>query len=214
MNMGFFDISNTTHLHCLGGVVSDNILIEHDATRDAHFGLISDRNWFIRYLNNTFLNEYTLASLADRCDTTGLCVNVTDGAEGTWYFRSLASGQVQLVNNGKNYINTSSSVNTFTTEASGRTALGVLSSGRLGMVQIDGRTGHDGIDLFTLANVLIKLGFKDTINLDGRGSSTTAINGVLVSLPSDNCPGDETGIWGARGRSLPLFVCILAPSNF
>lgn len=207
MNMGFFDISNTTHPHCLGGVVSDNVLIEHDATGNAHFGLTSDGNWFIGYLNNTFLNEHTLASLADRCDANGVCLNATDAAESTWYFRSLASGQVQLVNNGKNYVDTSNGVNTFTTEASGRTALGVLSGGRLGMVQIDGRTGQDGIDLFTLADVLVKLGFKDAINLDGGGSSTTAINGVLASLPSDGCPGDETGYLGCE-RAVSTIVCL------
>ena len=213
MNMGFFDISNTTHPHCLGGVVSDNALIEHDATGDAHFGLTSDGNWFIGYLNNTFLNQHTLASLADRCDATGVCVNATD-SDSTWYFRSLASGRVQLVNSGKNYVNASNGVNTFTTEASGRTALGILSGGRLGMVQIDGRTGQDGIDLFTLADVMIKLGFKDAINLDGGGSSTTAINGVLASLPSDGCPGDETGYLGCE-RAVSTIVCLhSSPQQF
>ena len=211
MNMGFFDISNTTHPHCLGAVVSDNVLIEHDATSDVHFGLTSDENWFIGYVNNTFLAEHTLASVADRCDSTGVCVNDTDS---TWYFRSLASGRVQLVNNGQNYVNVSNGVNTFTTEASGRTAIGTLKGGRLGMVQIDGRTGQDGIDLFTLGDIMIKLGFKNAINLDGGGSATTAINGVLASLPSDGCPGDQTGLLGCE-RAVSTIVCLhSSPQQF
>jgi N-acetylglucosamine-1-phosphodiester alpha-N-acetylglucosaminidase len=211
MNMGFFDISNTTHPHCLGGVVSDNVLIEHDATGAVHFGLTSDGNWFIGYVNNTFLGQHTLASLADRCDSTGVCINDTDS---TWFFRSLASGQVQLVNKGENYVDASSGVNTFTTEASGRTAIGVLPGGRLGLVQIDGRTGQDGIDLFTLADVMVKLGFKYAINLDGGGSSTTAINGVLASLPSDGCPGDEMGFLGCE-RAVSTIVCLQSsPQQF
>ncbi|KAJ5605151.1 hypothetical protein N7510_010305 [Penicillium lagena] len=204
MNMGFFDISNTTHPHCLGAVVSDNVLIEHDATGTVHFGLTNDGNWFIGYVDNEFLASHTLASLADRCDSTGSCAN---DADLPWYFRSLASGQVQLVNNGKNYVNESSGVNTFTTEVSGRTAIGLLKGGRLGMVQIDGRTGQDGIDLFTLADVMVNLGFTQAINLDGGGSSTTAINGVLASLPSDGCPGDKSGYFGCE-RAVSTIVCL------
>ncbi|RHZ70698.1 hypothetical protein CDV55_102137 [Aspergillus turcosus] len=187
IHAGFFDISNTTHPHCLGGVASDNVLIEHDATDDG--------NWYIGYLVNEFLNSHTLASVADRCDSTGLCQN---GADLLWYFRDLVSGQVQLVNNGKNYINASSGVTTFTTEVSGRTAIGVLKGGRLGLVQIDGATGQDGIDLFTLADMMVELGFIQAINLDGGGSSDTSVNGVLVSSPSDRWAGDSTGLFGCE----------------
>lgn len=207
MNMGFFDIDNTTHPHCLGAVVSDDVLIEGDDTGNIHFGLTSEGQWFVGYVNATFLKRHTLAMLADRCDDSGVCVNETETSEKTWYFRSLASGQVQLVNNGVNYVAASYGTQTFTTEASGRTALGVLEGGRLGMVQIDGRTGQDGIDLFTLADVLVKLGFKEAINLDGGGSSTTAINGVLASVPSDGCPGDETGYFGCE-RAVSTIVCL------
>ncbi|RLL94801.1 hypothetical protein CFD26_105201 [Aspergillus turcosus] len=194
-NAGFFNISNMTHLHYLSGIVSNNILIKHDTTGSVHFGLTDDRNWFIRYLDNEFLNSHTLASVADRCDSTGLCQN---GADLPWYFRDLVSGQVQLVNNGKNYINASSGVTTFTTEVSGRTAIGVLKGGRLGLVQIDGATGQDGIDLFTLADMMVELGFIQAINLDGGGSSDTSVNGVLVSSPSDRWAGDSTGLFGCE----------------
>jgi N-acetylglucosamine-1-phosphodiester alpha-N-acetylglucosaminidase len=204
MNAGFFDISNKTHPHCLGGVVSDNVLIEHETTGSVHFGLTDDGNWFIGYLDNEFLNNHTLASVADRCDSTGPCQN---DADLLWYFRDLVSGQVQLVNNGKNYVNESSGVNTFTTEVSGRTAIGVLKGGRLGLVQIDGATGQDGIDLFTLADMMVQLGFIQAINLDGGGSSDTSINGVLVSSPSDRCAGDSTGLFGCE-RAVSTIVCL------
>lgn len=213
MNLGFFDISNKTHPHCLGGVVSDNVLIERDATGNVHFGLTSDGHWFIGYVDNKFLVKYTLKSVADRCDSTGTCA---DDADSPWYFRSLASGVVQLVNEGQNYVNQSKGTgnDVFTTEASGRTALGVMQDGRLGMVQIDGRTGVDGIDLFTLADMMIKLGFQYAINVDGGGSSTTAINGVLASLPSDVCTDDTTGYFGCE-RQVSTIACIHAsPQQF
>jgi N-acetylglucosamine-1-phosphodiester alpha-N-acetylglucosaminidase len=82
-----------------------------------------------------------------------------------------------------------------------------MKGGRVGLVQIDGRTGQDGIDLFTLADMMITLGFEHAINLDGGGSSTTAINGVLASLPSDGCPDDETGLLGCE-RAVSTIVCL------
>jgi N-acetylglucosamine-1-phosphodiester alpha-N-acetylglucosaminidase len=194
-------------------VVSDNVLIEHNDGGDVHFGLTSDGQWFIGYVDNEFLNNHTLKSVADRCDSTGPCA---DDGSAEWYFQSLASGKVQLVNNGENYVNASRGTGNdlFTTEASGRTAIGVLKDHRLGLVQIDGRTGQDGIDLFTLADVLINLGFEYAINLDGGGSSTTAINGVLASLPSDACSDDKTGYLGCE-RSVSTIVCLHAsPQQF
>ena len=84
----------------------------------------------------------------------------------------------------------------------------------LGIVQIDGKTGQDGIDLFTLASMLIKMDFRFAINLDGGGSSATAINGVLASFPSDHCLDDPTGYLGCE-RSVSTIAYIHAsPQQF
>ena len=211
MNMGFFDINNKTHPHCLGAVVSDGVLVEHDATGNLHFGLTSNGSWFQGYVTDDLLDQHRI-DVADRCDATGPCASSTKSDSGSWYFQSLASGQVGLVSYGKSIVKSSANAvnqTAFANLISGRTAIGVLEGGSLGMVQIDGRTGVDGIDLFTLADLMITLGFTHAINLDGGGSSTTAINGVLASTPSDTCPGDQTGLLGCE-RNVSTIVCVHA----
>lgn len=215
MNVGFFDIANETNPHCLGGVVSDKVLLQNDATDDVHFGLTSDRRWFVGYVDDGFLKRHTLDTLTDRCIEGGPCETDDDVP---WYFRSLSSGRFQLVNEGRSYVNESSTGSDgdvdFTTAVSGRTALGVLGDGRLGMVQIDGKTGSEGMDLYTLADMMIDLGFVQAINVDGGGSSTTAINGVLASLPSDACPDDDTGLLGCE-RPVTTIACLhVNPQRF
>ena len=204
MNFGFFDIGNTTHPHCLGAVVSDGQFIETDTTNTVHFGLTSQNEWFIGYVDDQLLSQHT-TNLTDRCDATGPCAPQYGN---DWYFKNLASGQVMLVNNGQNFVNASSVNNTnFVELISGRAAIGVLGNGDLGLVQIDGKSGADGIDLFTLADVMVKLGFQYAINMDGGGSSTTALNGVLASNPSDPCPGDTTKLLGCE-RYVSTIACI------
>ena len=54
---------------------------------------------------------------------------------------------------------------------------------------MDGKTWSSrGIDLYHMADLLVKLGAVNAVNLDGGGSSSMVINGTLVSLPSDTCP--------------------------
>lgn len=206
MNAGFFEIKNETHPHCRGGVVSDNVLIDNDETGQVHFGLTSHGQWFVGYVEDDFLADHTLKPLPDRCNIGGECPS---DADMPWYFRSLAAGRFHLVNSARNYVNESlgDGSASFTTEVSGRTAIGVLGDGRLGMLQIDGKTGQDGLDLFTLADLMIELGFVQAVNLDGGGSSATAINGVLASLPSDRCPDDDTGYLGCE-RPVSTIACL------
>ena len=42
------------------------------------------------------------------------------------------------------------------------------------------------MNLREFADILVNHGFLEAINLDGGGSATTVINGVLSSLPSDH----------------------------
>ena len=41
------------------------------------------------------------------------------------------------------------------------------------------------IDLYNFADLLLKLGFVNAINLDGGGSATMVINNTVVNYPSD-----------------------------
>lgn len=68
-----------------------------------------------------------------------------------------------------------------------RTALGVTADGRLLLVVVDGRqSGYSsGMGLQELADLMTSLGARDAINLDGGGSSTMWLNGLVVNRPSD-----------------------------
>ncbi|MDR5695870.1 MAG: phosphodiester glycosidase family protein [Armatimonadota bacterium] len=71
-----------------------------------------------------------------------------------------------------------------------RTAVGVTRTGRVLLVVVDGRQpDHSlGMTLPELAALLLRLGVTDALNLDGGGSSTLVVRGMVV-----NSPSDETG---------------------
>jgi len=41
------------------------------------------------------------------------------------------------------------------------------------------------IDLYNFANLLLKLGLVNAINLDGGGSATMVVNNTVINYPSD-----------------------------
>ena len=88
---------------------------------------------------------------------------------------------------------TTGSLEYFASVLSARTALGVNVRGEVMLFSMEGKTGVDGIDLFSLADLLIDLGFVSAINLDGGGSATVLDNDVLVDFPSDDCPSNTDG---------------------
>ena len=54
------------------------------------------------------------------------------------------------------------------------------------MITVDGRSeSSGGIRLDDLAELLLKLGAIDAMNLDGGGSTTMFLNGKVVNSPSD-----------------------------
>jgi exopolysaccharide biosynthesis protein len=68
-----------------------------------------------------------------------------------------------------------------------RTLAGVRPDGRLLLVTVDGRRPgwSAGMTLYEAARLMISLGARDAINLDGGGSSAMTVGGELVSRPSD-----------------------------
>lgn len=68
-----------------------------------------------------------------------------------------------------------------------RTMVGLDRQGRLLIVTADGRQPgfSEGLFLLEGANLMAKLGAVNAINLDGGGSTATAIDGKLVGSPSD-----------------------------
>ena len=68
-----------------------------------------------------------------------------------------------------------------------RTAIGRLSDGRILLLTVDGRqpTLSSGMSLVMLAKLLEDYGAIEALNLDGGGSTTMFIRGVVVNSPSD-----------------------------
>jgi hypothetical protein len=68
-----------------------------------------------------------------------------------------------------------------------RTAIGMLSDGRVILLTVDGRQpGYsEGMTLRELTDLLRALGATDAINMDGGGSTTLVIRGEVVNRPSD-----------------------------
>ena len=67
-----------------------------------------------------------------------------------------------------------------------RSAVGVDGHGGLWLVAVDGRQSESvGATLEEMAAIMLRLGCRDAMNLDGGGSTTLTILGVTVNRPSD-----------------------------
>ena len=65
-----------------------------------------------------------------------------------------------------------------------RTAAGRTTDGALILMVVDGRQPESrGVSLEELATLMLEVGAVEAINLDGGGSSTLVVNGVLVNRP-------------------------------
>jgi hypothetical protein len=76
---------------------------------------------------------------------------------------------------------------TFSDRRHPRTAIGRLADGRIILLVVGGRQPYHslGMTLLELAMLLRTLGATDALNLDGGGSSTLVVRGVVINLPSD-----------------------------
>jgi exopolysaccharide biosynthesis protein len=65
-----------------------------------------------------------------------------------------------------------------------------LADGRIVLMVVGGRQPYHslGMTLVEMATMLRQLGVTDALNLDGGGSTTLVVRGVVINLPSD-----ETG---------------------
>ncbi len=76
--------------------------------------------------------------------------------------------------------------NTFINNRHPRTGVGLKSNGELVFVVVDGRsTISRGMNLSEFADWFVKLGCDEAINLDGGGSSTFFLGGMVLNRPSD-----------------------------
>ncbi|MGH2349018.1 MAG: phosphodiester glycosidase family protein, partial [bacterium] len=75
----------------------------------------------------------------------------------------------------------------FTDRRHPRTAIGRLADGRIVLIVVGGRQPYHslGMTLLEMAGTLRALGLTDAMNLDGGGSTTLVVRGVVINLPSD-----------------------------
>ena len=79
-----------------------------------------------------------------------------------------------------------------------RSSIGVINKHKVVLITLDGRTADSrGMTLLQLTDLMISLGCKDAVNLDGGGSTTMWINGKpfngVVNMPCDNKKFDHEG---------------------
>ena len=64
-----------------------------------------------------------------------------------------------------------------------RSAVGIATNGDIILLAVQ----RPGLTLTELAAVLVKLGAKDAMNLDGGGSTTLVVKGKVLNAPADGC---------------------------
>lgn len=191
-NGGFFRMGTG---ECLGNVVSDGRLVSSSGgLQNAQFGIRRDGTLVTGYLSEE-----------DVLDT----VNP---------FVQLLSGVVWVIRNGSVYINESQatecdetqetgSFSKFVNVMSARTAVGHDRKGQLILFHADGQTEQRGLNLWEMAEFLLKQDVVNAINLDGGGSATFVLNGTLASYPSDHC---QDNMWRCP-RRVSTVVCVHEP---
>ncbi|XP_036885782.1 N-acetylglucosamine-1-phosphodiester alpha-N-acetylglucosaminidase isoform X2 [Sturnira hondurensis] len=191
-NGGFFRMDTG---ECLGNVVSDRRRVSSaGGLQNAQFGIRRDGTLVTGYLSEEEV------------------LNTENP------FVELLSGVVWLIRNGSIYINESQaaeceetqetgSFSKFVNVISARTAVGHDRKGQLVLFHADGQTEQRGINLWEMAEFLLKQDVVNAINLDGGGSATFVLNGTLASYPSDHC---QDNMWRCP-RSVSTVVCVHKP---
>eukprot|EP01100_Stratorugosa_tubuloviscum_P001344 TRINITY_DN129_c1_g1_i2.p1 TRINITY_DN129_c1_g1~~TRINITY_DN129_c1_g1_i2.p1 ORF type:complete len:450 (-),score=200.58 TRINITY_DN129_c1_g1_i2:34-1383(-) len=170
-NAGFF---NTRNGDCIGNLISNSQIVQKPNYKNANFGILVNGSFVIGYPTNELLESGEITQLV--------------------------AGVIWLVRNGKNYVATSAEIEdlskqetgqSFVTITSARGAIGHDANGRLMLVTVDGKSYQRGTDLSNFADLLIRLGAINAINLDGGGSLTTVEENLLVNYPSDECTSNR-----------------------
>jgi|YNPNPStandDraft_1061719.scaffolds.fasta_scaffold00782_12 hypothetical protein len=121
-------------------------------------------------------------------DTVTLRFDVRSESGADWSeVKHALGGGPWLVKNGAPYVDYQSEkfASTFACNRHPRTAIGLTADNKLIIVTVDGRQSISrGISLTDLALLMVKLGAVNAINLDGGGSTTLSIRGLVVNSPS------------------------------
>ncbi|KAJ9453641.1 SPBc2 prophage-derived uncharacterized protein YomE [Diplonema papillatum] len=208
-NAGFFD-TKTPRKTCHGTLVSEGVVENESDEMNVSFGVTEDGDIVVGYL--------------------------TEGEKKKKKFRQLVNGVVWLVRNGTAYVADSLRNETMETQESGcdsvdncyfrsvkapRLSVGHDAYGRILILAMDGQpgfsprwggwVGRTGVDLDQMAELMLKAGAVNAINLDGGGSVSVYEDGVLVNSPTDECPKDTQEAYPFRQgcvRPVTSILCI------
>jgi exopolysaccharide biosynthesis protein len=122
-------------------------------------------------------------------DTVTVRFNIKSANDSDWTdVVQAVGGGPWLLRDGKIWIDTVAegfSVSGFEKAKHPRTAVGLTADNKLLLVTVDGRqTISAGISLPDLADLMKRLGAVSAINLDGGGSTTLSVKGILINAPS------------------------------
>ncbi|XP_060073566.1 N-acetylglucosamine-1-phosphodiester alpha-N-acetylglucosaminidase-like [Ylistrum balloti] len=176
MNAGFF-YENGTGAGCFGSIVSNGRIVrDSGGIQNVYFGIKENGDIFTGYL--------TEADMAKE------------------KFIQLVGGVIWLIRNGEVNINESidyecsaplpvaMTMQNFSSTLSARSAVAVDREGRVILMQVDGNTHQRGVNLYEFADILLKFGVVQAVNLDGGGSSSLLINNTMINQPPDICKDD------------------------
>ena len=110
-----------------------------------------------------------------------------EGEPAPWPVEDAVGAGPALVSNGQIRVSTNEEVffGSAIPNTHPRTAAGIRGDGTLLLVVVDGRQPVSrGVDLDQLAALMVDLGAEEALNLDGGGSSSLFVNGVLLNRPS------------------------------
>jgi hypothetical protein len=213
VNGTFFSFSENRNLNAVmkrGRLVSYNVMTVpgrgrdtlkfHGVTRSA-IGIDRRRRTDVAWLHTDSAKRHPVAleasplgTLSDRpaFDLESVPANAleTSGMRKRWRMRTAIGGGPVLVYDGKARI-TNDEERMFMGRAVDdlhpRTAMGYTSDGRLLVMAVEGRRKGlaEGASLREMAEILISLGSKEALNLDGGGSSCMLVMGRETIKPSD-----------------------------
>jgi uncharacterized protein YigE (DUF2233 family) len=100
--------------------------------------------------------------------------------------RSMIGGGPRLLAAGQ-FVGGEGFTSAFSDRRHPRSAIGVRADGRIVLVTVDGRQPYHsiGMSLLEFAMELRRMGVVDALNLDGGGSTTLVVGGLVVNLPAD-----------------------------
>jgi len=160
-----------------------------------NFAVINDKVSAITYGETKIPNNgIVISASGSSADALKDVLKVSD--EVKWFFLTtpplveishVIAGGPRLVKDFKEYLTSDKErfKNDVAKSIAARTAVGITDNGYLILAVVEGVGKNNGATLAELAEMMIKLGAKDAMNLDGGGSSSMVVNNIKLNIGSE-----------------------------